>query len=46
MKAFLKRVLSNGEETKSAIILLETEFPLMVGKVPATWVEKIKRGEV
>lgn len=46
MKAFLKRVLANGEDTKSAIILLETEFPRMAGKVSAGWVDKIRRGEV
>ncbi|KAL8720638.1 MAG: hypothetical protein Q9225_002538 [Loekoesia sp. 1 TL-2023] len=46
MKTFLKRVLANGEDTKTAIILLETEFPQMVGKVPAAWVERVKRGEV
>lgn len=46
MEAFLKRVLGNGEDTKSAIILLETEYPHMVGKVSAAWVERVKRGEV
>ncbi|KAL8733657.1 MAG: hypothetical protein Q9181_003515 [Wetmoreana brouardii] len=46
MKAFLKRILSNGEDAKSAIILLETEFPNMVGKVSVAWVERVRRGEV
>ncbi|KAI4132296.1 MAG: hypothetical protein LQ338_000757 [Usnochroma carphineum] len=45
MKAFLKRAFANGEDTKSAIILLETEFPHMVGKVSAGWAERVKRGE-
>lgn len=49
MRTFLRRVLENGEDTKSAIILLETEFPQLVGKVSEGWVEKVRRegrGEV
>lgn len=46
MKAFLKRVFANGEDVKSAIILLETEFPHMLGKVSAAWAERVKKGEV
>lgn len=46
MTAFLKRVLANGEDAKSAIILLETEFPALIGKVSVGWVEKVRRGEV
>ncbi|KAL8947145.1 MAG: hypothetical protein Q9222_006539 [Ikaeria aurantiellina] len=45
MKSFLKRALANGEDNKSAIILLETEYPKMVGKVGEKWVEKVRRGE-
>ncbi|KAL8661692.1 MAG: hypothetical protein Q9202_005384 [Teloschistes flavicans] len=46
MTSFLKRALANGEDAKSAIILLETEFPNLVGKVSVGWVEKVRRGEV
>lgn len=46
MKAFLKHALANGEDVKSAIILLETEFPQMVGKVSPAWAARVKNGEV
>lgn len=42
MRTFLRRVLGNGEDTKSAVILLETEFPQLVGKVSEEWVEKVR----
>ncbi|KAL9613676.1 MAG: hypothetical protein Q9167_001805 [Letrouitia subvulpina] len=43
MRTFLRRVLANGEDTKSAIILLETEYPQLVGKVNEGWVDKVRR---
>lgn len=46
MTAFLKHVLSNGEDNQSAIILLETEFPAMVKQVKVGWVERVRKGEV
>lgn len=46
MKTFLKHALANGEDIQSAIILLETEFPQMVGKVSTAWAARVKSGEV
>lgn len=45
MTAFLKNVLANGEENKSAIILLETEFPKMANQVRSAWVDRVRKGE-
>ena len=46
MTTFLKNVLANGEENKSALILLETEFPAMVNQVSLAWVDRVRKGEV
>ena len=46
MTAFLKDVLANGEENKSAIILLETEFPKMANQVHSAWVDRVRKGEI
>lgn len=46
MTAFLKNVLANGEDDKSVLILLETEFPIMVNKVESGWVDRVRKGQV
>ena len=46
MKTFLVNVLANGEDNKSALILLETEFPHMVGLISLAWVNRVRKGEV
>lgn len=42
MAAFVRNLLRHGEDTKSAIILLETEWPSMEGKVGLGWVERLR----
>ena len=46
MQSFLKQALDRGEDAKSAIILLETEFPAMVGKVGIGFAERVRKGDV
>lgn len=43
MTAFVKDLLRKGEEPKSAIILLETQYPAMVDKVGTGWVESLRK---
>ena len=43
MTAFIKDSLRKGEEPKSAIILLETQFPAMVDRVGTGWVESLRK---
>lgn len=43
MAAFIQKLLRDGEDTKSAIILLETEWPSMEGKVGLGWVEAMRK---
>lgn len=43
MSAFVKKLLRNGEEIKSVTILLETEWPVMEGKVHVEWVERLRK---
>ena len=43
MAVFIQKLLRNGEDTKSAIILLETEWPSMEGKVGLGWVEGLRK---
>jgi len=43
MKAFAQRLLSHGEEAASVVILLETEWPVLMGKVGKGWVEGLRR---
>jgi len=40
----LKQQLSNGEDAKSAIILVETEFPCMRDRIPVCFVERVRKG--
>jgi len=42
MTTFTQRLLRNGEEAGSVVILLETEFPALVGKVGRGWVEVLR----
>lgn len=44
MTAFLLQWLDNGEDPKSAVILLETEFPAMRDKVSTAWIEELRKG--
>ncbi|KAL8774497.1 MAG: hypothetical protein Q9209_000870 [Squamulea sp. 1 TL-2023] len=46
MTTFLKKVLADGEDNKSALILLETEFPHMINQVSLAWVNRVKKGEL
>lgn len=43
MAAFILKLLLNGEDTKSVIILLETEWPSMEGQVGLGWVEAMRK---
>jgi hypothetical protein len=43
MASFIQKLLRDGEDPKSAIILLETEWPSMEGKVGLGWVEQLKK---
>jgi len=38
--AFVKDLTKKGEDAKSVTILLETEYPLLQGKVGMEWVRK------
>lgn len=44
MMKVLKQQLSNGEDAKSAIILVETEFPCMRDRIPVCFVERVRKG--
>lgn len=44
MAAFVRQQLDNGEEARSAIILLETEFPQMTDRVSVAWIEEVRKG--
>lgn len=46
MTKFLRQKLCDGEDAKSAIILVETEFPGMRDKVKREFVEEVKVGRV
>ncbi len=43
MTAFTQRLLRNGEDVGSVVILLETEFPALVGKVGRGWVDGLRK---
>lgn len=42
MTAFAKKSLGTGEDAISVVILLETEYPVLQGKVGTEWVEKCR----
>ena len=44
MTAFVRRVLSDGEDPESTVILLETEFPCLVDRVSVMWIEVVGKG--
>ena len=43
MAAYAKKLIANGEETKSVIILLETEYPSLVGKIGEGWIQSLRK---
>ena len=43
MTAFTQRLLRNGEDVGSVVILLETEWPALVGKVGRRWVDGLRK---
>ena len=44
MTQFVQAELRKGEDVKTVIILLETEYPQMMDKVSGEWVREVGRG--
>ena len=43
MSAYAQRLIANGEDNKSIIILLETEYPELLQKVGEGWVQSLRK---
>ena len=42
MKSFVQKLLRDGEDACSTIILLETEWPHMEGRTSVAWIEALR----
>ena len=43
MAAYAKRLIANGEDNKSVIILLETEYPQLVDQIGEGWIQSLRK---
>ena len=43
MKTYALRLIANKEDNKSVVILMETEFPALVGKLGTGFVEGLRK---
>ena len=42
MMAYAKRLIANGEDDTSVIILLETEYPQLVGEISTSFIRSLR----
>lgn len=42
MKTYAQRLIANKEDNKSIVILMETEFPVLQGKIGTGWIDKLR----
>lgn len=43
MKTYAQRLIASKEDNKSVVILMETEFPALVGKIGTGFVEGLRK---